>query len=257
MGSFVPRLRSDDGGMPDAIFDDPRLARLYDPLDPDRGDLDAYVSFIEEVGATSVLDVGCGTGTLACRLAAGGLAVVGVDPALASLDVARGKPHAERVRWIHGDATTLPPLSVDVAVMTGNVAQVFVSDDDWLATLRGVHGALGRNGRLVFESRVPARRAWERWTPQLTHQVVDVDVDDVGPVESWHELLDVDGDVVTFRSMTKFLRDGLLLESRSTLRFRDEEAMRASLNLTGYDVVEVRDAPDRPGLEHVLVATRR
>jgi hypothetical protein len=57
--------------------------------------------------------------------------------------------------------------------------------------------------------------------------------------------------------MTKFLRDGLLLESRSTLRFRDEEAMRASLNLTGYGVVDVRDAPDRPGLEHVFIATRR
>lgn len=241
--------------MPHAIFDDPRLARVYDPLDPDRSDLDAYVTIIGDVGASSVLDVGCGTGTLACRLAADGLTVIGVDPALASVDVARGKPHADRVRWIHGDATALPPLSVDIAVMTGNVAQLFVSDDDWQANLRGIRGALGRNGWLVFESRVPARRAWERWTPELTHTVVEID--GVGPVESWNELVDVDGDLVTFCSMIRFVRTALLLQSQSTLRFRSLDEVRASLVATGFNLVEVRDAPDRPGLEHVYVATRR
>ena len=37
-------------------------------------------------------------------LAGKGLEVTGVDPAKASLDVARAKPGAERVSWIHGDA---------------------------------------------------------------------------------------------------------------------------------------------------------
>ena len=51
-----------------------------------------------------------------------------VDPAEASLAVARTKPGAERVRWLHGYATDLPPLQVDLATMTGNVAQIFVTD---------------------------------------------------------------------------------------------------------------------------------
>lgn len=241
--------------MPDAIFEDPRLARVYDPLDADRSDLDAYVAIIDEVEATSVLDVGCGTGTLACRLAAGGLTVVAVDPALASLDVARRKPNAERVRWIHGDARTLPPLSVDVAVMTGNVAQVFITDHEWLATLRGIRAALGSGGWLVFESRDPTRRAWELWTPELTRTIVDIT--DVGTVESWHELLDVDGELVSFRSMTRFHRDELLIESHSMLRFRDRSGLAASLAAAGYDIIDVRDALDRPGLEHVFIASRR
>ncbi|MBO0836242.1 MAG: class I SAM-dependent methyltransferase, partial [Actinobacteria bacterium] len=139
--------------MPDAIFDDPRLARIYDPLDPDRSDLDVYAAIAAEFGARSVLDVGCGTGTFACLLAARGLEVTGVDPAGASLDVARAKPGAGAVRWLHGDATTLPLMQADLATMTGNVAQVFVADDDWLATLRGVHAALRPGGRLVFETR--------------------------------------------------------------------------------------------------------
>jgi ubiquinone/menaquinone biosynthesis C-methylase UbiE len=88
-------------------FADPRLAAIYDPLDPDRSDLDAYVRIAEEFGARRVLDIGCGTGVFALLLADRGIDVIGVDPAQASIDVARGKPGSERVRWICGDATAL------------------------------------------------------------------------------------------------------------------------------------------------------
>ena len=78
-------------GVPDPIFADPRLASVYDAFDGDRDDLDFYLAVADELGAGTVLDVGCGTGCLALRLAARGLRVVGVDPAEASLDVARAK----------------------------------------------------------------------------------------------------------------------------------------------------------------------
>ncbi|MEV5603161.1 class I SAM-dependent methyltransferase [Streptomyces sp. NPDC052299] len=139
--------------MADDCFAHPLLASLYDPLDPDRGDLDAYVRMAEEFDAHRVLDIGCGTGVFALLLAARGKEVVGVDPARASIDVARAKPGSERVRWICGDATTLPPLRVDLATMTANVAQAIVEPGDWRATLRGAHEALRPGGRLVFETR--------------------------------------------------------------------------------------------------------
>jgi len=132
--------------VPDAHFAEPRLAELYDPLDPDRSDLDVYAAMADEFGARSVLDVGCGTGTLACLLARRGLEVTAADPALASLEVARRKPGADRVRWLHADAASLPPLQVDLAVMTGNVAQVFVSDQEWAAALRAIRRPAGVRG---------------------------------------------------------------------------------------------------------------
>jgi SAM-dependent methyltransferase len=55
--------------MVDAHFGEPRLARIYGRLDPDRSDLDVYDELVDEVGARSVLDIGCGTGTFACVLA--------------------------------------------------------------------------------------------------------------------------------------------------------------------------------------------
>jgi len=238
----------------DAIFNDPRLAEVYDPLDPDRRDLDVYLALVEQLQARSVLDIGCGTGTFACKLAGRGIDVIAVDPAAAMLEVARSKPGADAVRWVHGDVTTLPALSVDAAFMTGNVAQVFLTDREWAAVLSAVRRALRPGGWLVFETRVPARRAWEQWTPVLTHTAVDVP--GIGIVESWEELIDVTADLVTFRSMTAFSRDGVVIESVSTLRFRDRPEIEATLLDNGFEIAEVRDAPDRPGREFVFVARR-
>ena len=240
--------------MPDAIFEDPRLAAIYDPLDPDRSDLAVYVAIAEELGARSVLDVGCGTGTFALLVSDRGLDVIGADPALASLEVARAKPGADRVRWVHGDATSLPPLQVDLATMTANVAQAIARNADWHRTLVGIHAALRVGGRLVFETRDPARRAWESWNRESSYAVTEVD--GVGAVESWHDLLEADGPLVTFRSTVVFASDGAVIESESTLRFRERDEVEADLHAAGFAVDEVRGAPDRPGHELVFFATR-
>jgi SAM-dependent methyltransferase len=240
--------------VPDPIFADPRLAALYDIVDDDRSDLDVYVAIIEELKASTVLDVGCGTGTLACMLAQRGFEVVGLDPAAASLDVARRKPGAERVRWIHGAASSAPPLGVDLAVMTGNVAQVFVSDVDWQQTLDAMGSAVRHGGWLVLETRDPARRAWERWTEEHTSRTVVAP--GVGEVNTWIELVDVREPLVSFRHVFRFAQDGSEITSDSTLRFRDRDEIAESLEGAGFLPRSVRDAPDRPGLEFVFFAQR-
>jgi ubiquinone/menaquinone biosynthesis C-methylase UbiE len=240
--------------MPDAIFADPRLAPLYDRFNADRSDLDAYVAIVAEFKARRILDLGCGTGVLALLLAEHGREVIGVDPAAASLDVARSKPGADKVRFILGDATTLPPLHVDLVTMTGNVAQVFLTDAEWMATLIGIRQALRPGGRLVFESRDPARRAWEEWIRDWSPKRVELA--GVGVVESWAEVTRVDGALVTFAGATT-LPDGAVVPTSSTLRFREREEFEATLTAAGFTVDDVRDAPDRPGHEFVFIASRR
>lgn len=241
-------------GVADEVYENPRLAALYDPLDADRGDLDAYASLATELRARQVLDVGCGTGTFALLLAGLGLRVTGIDPAAASLDVARSKPGSERVRWIHGDATALPEMRVDVAFMTANVAQAIVDPQVWEGTLRAVRAALRPGGHLVFETRDPARRAWEEWNRAATHKTVTVD--GIGDVETWLDVTDVSLPLVTFRSTVVLTTTGEQLTSDSTLRFRERDEVVASLTAHGYAVEEIRDAPDRPGRELVFVARR-
>ncbi|MEV0522368.1 class I SAM-dependent methyltransferase [Streptomyces sp. NPDC050439] len=241
--------------MTDEAYENPRLAALYDPLEADRGDLEVYADLATELKARQILDVGCGTGTFALLLADRGLRVTGVEPAAASLDVARSKPGSERVHWLHGDATALPELRVDLATMTANVAQAIVSPETWEGTLSGIHAALRPDGVLVFETRDPARRAWEEWNRAATLRTVTVD--GVGDVETWVDVTDVSLPLVSFRHTYVLTASGETLTSDSTLRFRDRDEVTASLTAHGYAVDEIRDAPDRPGREFVFVARRQ
>ena len=242
--------------MADALFEVPRLAAIYDAFDGDRGDLEVYAAMAAEFGVRSVLDIGCGTGTFGCLLASRGFSVAGLDPAAASLDVARAKPFADRVRWLHGPVAALsgahPAVRADLVTMTGNVAQVFGSDEEWMAVLGAAFAALPPGGRLVFETRDPDRQAWLSWDGGCER----ADIPGVGVVEVVGKLTEVRGEYVSFRRTYRFESDGAVLTSDSTLRFRSRGSVADSLAAAGFTLDEVRDAPDRPGLETVFVARR-
>lgn len=238
--------------MTDENYNDPRLAAIYDALDPDRSDLEPYLALAHELGAGSVLDIGCGTGVFALMLADAGLDVVGLEPAAASVAVARAKPGAERVRWVDGDARSMPPLRVDLATMTANVAQAIVSDDDWRAALAGAHDALRPGGYLVFETRVTSRRAWLDWDGLRS----TTDVAGVGEVTELMEITEVALPLVRFRCTYVFAVDDLEIECDATLRYRGIAEVRGDLIRHGFRLLEIRDAPDRPGREWVFVAQR-
>jgi hypothetical protein len=106
---------------------------------------------------------------------------------------------------------------------------------------------------LVFETRDPAREVWQEWTHQASYRVTDVD--GVGSVESLVETTDVSLPLVSFR-WTWVFGDGEALTSDSTLRFRKRAEVETSLVEHGYEVHDVRDAPDRPDRELVFLARR-
>lgn len=155
------------------------------------------------------------------------------------------------MRWLHGTASDLPALAADAAVMTGNVAQVFLTDEAWAETLQGIRTALRSSGALVFETRRPERRAWEDWRAETGETVHEVP--GVGRVVSRPTAFEVALPLVTFADEFLF-EDGTVLTSSSTLRWRDKAELRATLTAAGFEVEEIRDAPDRPGREFVVIA---
>ncbi|MEO6085107.1 MAG: class I SAM-dependent methyltransferase [Umezawaea sp.] len=215
--------------MVDSFFDDPELAALYDTFSgwEGRGDFAFHLTLI--MAADSVLDVGCGTGTLlhGARRAGHRGRLCGLDPAVGMLAEAREHPDVD---WVHGDlSTTSWDREFDLVVMTGHAFQVLVTDAELRQALGAVERALTPGGRFAFETRNPAARAWERWT--------SIDgADGVSRVE--YVVEPPERDLVTFTHTFHSPRLDGPRTSRSTLRFLDVDGLAGFLAGAGLAVVE-------------------
>jgi ubiquinone/menaquinone biosynthesis C-methylase UbiE len=219
----------------DPLYDDARLARFYD-LDNDWGaDRDFCLDLAR--GAESVLDLGCGTGALALRIAAEtGAEVTALDPATAMLDIARTRPGAERVDWVCADARNIVlGRRYDLIVMTGHAFQVFLSADDRAQCLATIARHLAPDGRFVFDSRNPARREWEDWRPGLSHR--HFDDPELGRVAAWN---DVDWDdqrqVVTYETVYRTCDTGQEYRAASRIAFPGLEDLSQQIAAAGLQV---------------------
>jgi SAM-dependent methyltransferase len=218
-----------------AEFNDPRLVAVYDAAFGWARDDDFFLAVAAEKGPARVLDLGCGTGRLTLAMAAAGHHVTGIDPATASLEAARRKPGAEQVTWIVGTSPELEG-SFDVTVLTSHVAQFLITDEEWDRTFSDVQRALVPAGRLVFDTRDPLDRTWERWNPVDSRRAVPLP--DGTVVEMWTEVTAVHDGLVDSTIHYHF-PDAKELVSTTTLRFRSEAQIRGSLQALGFTVETV------------------
>jgi SAM-dependent methyltransferase len=217
----------------DVAFD---FHSAYDELNADDQDYRFYAALARELHTRSVLDLGCGTGTLARLLAQDGNDVVAIDPDPDMLRVARAKPGADEVDWRLGYSDSADPASVDLAVMSGHVAQLFLTEETWDATLRDLRLAVKPGGTLAFETRNPGARGWERWTRGSTLRTITTDD---GPVEYWHETVEVVLPHVVYETYTRSLSNGRQTRERNILAFRDPNTLRDSLQRAGFTVASM------------------
>ena len=209
-----------------AAYSDKRLAVLYDALNPPGPETAFYLGLAREASArpggrpARVLDMGCGTGRLACEFATRGHQVTGADPAAAMLDVARARPGGDRVRWIETDAVHLAePTRFDLIVLTGHVFQLLLDDRDVRAALRTLSQQLAPGGRLAFETRNPAAREWQDWNPQVDH-ASGCEADGLA-AEVHYDISGVSGELVRYETWFRFA-DGEVVVATDTLRFLDQ-----------------------------------
>ena len=220
----------------DLHYVDPRLVELYDSANPHGADTDFYIQLAADLNAHTILDLGCGTGLLTRELAVGNRQMIGVDPAPAMLAVARRQPGTERVQWIEGDSSAMGRPNADLVIMTGNVAQVFLTDTELTTTLNFIHAALRSGGHVAFESRNPNARAWEEWNRDATYTVSD---SPFGPIEEWLEVVDEDNGRVRLKGYNAFKATGEVLVVNSELRFRSLDEMTQSLRKAGFSIEQV------------------
>ena len=221
-----------------ASYADPRLAAVYDGLNPLTDDTDTHGFYLKLAGETpiEVLDMGCGTGRLSFQLAARGHRVTGADPAVGMLGVARGKPGGDAITWIETGAADLDvDTRFDLVIMTGHVFKVFLEDDEVLAALTNLHRHLTPGGRVAFETRNRDVQVWDEWGPDETS--VAVDVAGVGPVRVHYDLVSAEDRFVTFTTHFRFAADDMVV-APTTLRFMDHDTLAGVLAEAGYTDVE-------------------
>jgi SAM-dependent methyltransferase len=100
-----------------------------------------------------VLDLACGSGFHARRLAAEGLDVTAVDASAGAIAAGRSLPGGDLVEWREGDITLLPAgrdeCAYDLALLIGNTLSLFDDDSDVAAVFGAAAAALAPDGVLV------------------------------------------------------------------------------------------------------------
>lgn len=213
---------------------DPRLAALYDDDNPDGPDHDHYRALASRIGATDIVDLGCGTGLLTVSLAIGDRSVVGIDPDAGMLGIARSRIGTERVRWILGDSRDIAADAFDLAIMTGNAA-MHIGPDDWNRTLADLAAGLRPGGTLAFETRNPPAEQWRTWTPELT---TGTRTTPSGSMTEWLDITEPDEyGTVVLTAMNRFDDTGEEVVITQPLTFRSMERLVDDLDGVGIDVV--------------------
>jgi SAM-dependent methyltransferase len=155
-------------------FDERVLALYQARIDPEetRGEVSGILDLLGLPVGSRVLDVGCGWGRHAVPLAEAGMEVTGIDISGAALR--QGERAAEgagvQVPWLEADMREMRfAREFDAALSLFSSLGYFLSDEDDLRVLRGIHRALKPGGGLVletmhrasFEAEFCARERWD------------------------------------------------------------------------------------------------
>lgn len=225
---------------------------IYDQQNESRIDIDFFIYLLKKSGGSSLADLGCGTGTVTELLVKEGYKVTAIDPNEEALAVAKSKYGTDSINWIVGDSRDLESSSYDHVLMSGNVSQVFLTDESWKSTLINVYGSLKPGAQLLFDTRNSDRKIWESWE-QDTAPETAVLPDTQEKVEIWTQYEGLRDSIYTFYETVKTVETNRIVDKvKIDLKFRTYEELVNSLYKTGFTTIEVYgDWSEQPAnMEH-------
>lgn len=219
-----------------AEFDNPKLAKIYDSFNALTEDETFWLKKIKELGIRSVIDFGCGTGLLTCKLADLEYETVGIEPAQAMMNLAKQKPYADKIKWLPGSTEQLEGQKSDLVIMTSHVTQFFLNDEKWENLLQHIHASLNEGGYIFFDTKNPLSKPWERWSKEETRQIKSTPE---GDVEFWIDAPMMDDNQVEYELYYLFLKDQTKLVSKNRLVYRSKDVLEEQLGRAGFEIEKV------------------
>jgi ubiquinone/menaquinone biosynthesis C-methylase UbiE len=117
------------------------------------GEIDFYLKVAAEAraGGGSILELACGTGRVALRLAEAGFDVVGLDHSPFMLEIAERKSVGfSNIRWVQGDMRTFNlDQTFALIIIPGHAFQNLNTTEEQVSCLRSIHRHLSSGGRLI------------------------------------------------------------------------------------------------------------
>ncbi|WP_196152539.1 class I SAM-dependent methyltransferase [Nocardia bovistercoris] len=223
---------------------------LYEHAFPDTGERNARFvrdlveRFAEPSGRRALLDVGCGTGRDAARLAASGYAVTAVD--ISERMIAYARAHRPGVRFEVGDARTVrTPVAVDVVTCLGSTLLHLHDDSDIVAALTSFARCLRPGGLLILEMRSGAFLLTERGRRELLAAESVRRVEWESRTYTARTALRLDLPEQLLRRQRAWTWDGCAapIEERTAWRLLFPRELRYLLRLGGFETLALFDAP--------------
>jgi SAM-dependent methyltransferase len=219
----------------DEVFNEDYLY-FYEPLlaEVTDADVDAIWRLLELEPGSEVLDLACGHGRIANRLAERGARVTGLDATPLFLDRARHDAAARNVEvdYVDGDMRSLPWADARFdRVLSWFTSFGYFNDDDNRRVLREAHRVLWPHGRLLIENNNLAELL-PRWLPAVvTERDGDFAIDRPR------------FDPVTGRATTErvLVRDGNVRRCSFSVRMFIAVELRDWLHDAGFGVVNLLD----------------
>jgi len=200
-----------------ALYKDENLVALYDTLNKWSIEKDLYFKLAGDI-PKRILDVGCGTGMLSVKYAEKGHEVVAIDPESKMLEEAISREYSELVGWYLSSLQTFKSTKpFDLIVMTGHAFQCLITDEEISEAFNSVFHLLAKTGSFVLKSGNLQVCAWKKWTPEKSKAI------NLTPAgirfEVFYNVIDVEGEKVTFEEHYNLENKSGAIVSRSILRF--------------------------------------